>query len=800
MKQFVRSIYAVALASLVAVGCSKDPSDVKIPGGIEREVQFTSNIEFPDIVKARVDGGQWTYGDQIGVYMLKKGGAINNEEDIILESSNRLFRVNDRTGAYLPSDESQAIFYPLTYDNPAADKHDFDFFAYHPYTATEQMNNFTIPVNIAENKPVLIGTGKSGWPNYQDEGVVVEPVNLNFTHKMARIKLNIEVNKEMMQDDDLNGMTVTFVRANALGEYNLLEQKFEEKPLEEALVDVPFIVTKHEPTIEEELAGIEVTGSTATLIMIPNEDYDIDYRRIVFTLKNNADPNGNTLETHPIEYPLDAGLRYEAGKEYVYNVTINRDQVSFKIETVEPWIPGPEIVADDTNTEDLATWEFRRSVYNPNSYIWASRARTATTSTQYDKFTFPIMKAFSMWEYDPFLTAPGVNIDPIPDLTLEGNEDIELIPEIIWGDNEDIANYTVQFDEERPTRLSNIIVTYEKLISLNQMATPINMLIGVKLKKGDQVEDFYRWIWHIWVVQETQNPTATTFTVRYDHDGARDGYPILDDPDGLRDYTADYVFMGRNLGAWTNGYTANDIGLFYQWGRPTPFPGPASFTYPSQSVTLYKNVDGTAVPITDGTTNGVTLMDGQISNPVDAIKNPTAFITDASGNWIDPTINDQLWNDEKKSSWDPCPEGWRVPAFSNRMHPEDMDIMLSPWNNPQIIYDVETPGDPTTTPATSTNPADYQAAFANYGYLFSPEETSTSKYRLGWYPAAGYRSGTDNAAFQSLGTEGYYWTTSFSQNGEQRFFLFDQNNVNPYGQRANSTADAAPIRCVEMIL
>lgn len=800
MKQFVRSIYAAALASLVAVGCSKDPGGTKVPGGIDRKVKFTSNIDRPQSVASRVEGGKWSYGDQIGVYMLKKGGAIDTDADIILESANRLFRVNDRTGAYLPANESQAIFYPLALDNPAPDGHDFDFFAYHPYTATEQMDEFKIPVNISENKPVLIGTGKSAWPDYRQEGVRVDPVDLTFTHRMARIKLNIEADKDMMQDADLKGMTVTFVNANALGEYNLLEQKFESRPLGEALADVPFKVTKHEPTPEQKLEGIEVTGSTATLIMIPNADYDIEYRRIVFTLRNNADPNGNKQETLPIEHPLEANIRYEPGKEYVYNVTIKRDQVSFTIDEIEPWTPGPEIVAGEDDVEDLAAWKFRRSVYNPNSYIWSSRGRTSSSATQYDKFTFPIMKAFSMWEYDPFLTAPGVNVEPIPDLTQEGNENIELIPEIIWGDTEDIANYTVKFDEERPTKLSNIIVTYEKLVPVNQTASPINMLVGIKVKNGEQVEDFYRWSWHIWVVPETKNPTATTFAARYDHDGAQDGYPILSDPEGRRDFTADYVFMGRNLGAWNDNNGTSDIGLFYQWGRPTPFPGPASFTDPSKSVTLYKNVDRTAVPITDGLTNGVAVSDGQLGSPVDAVKNPTLFITDASGNWIEPTLNDQLWYDEKKSPWDPCPDGWRVPAFSNRHHPEDQDIMLSPWNNPQIIYDVENPGDPTTTPATSTAPADYQAAFANYGYKFAPEETSTSKYRLGWYPAAGYRNGKNAAAFQGLGTEGYHWTTSMTQDGKQRFFFIDGSNVNPYGNEANFTANAAPVRCVQMIL
>lgn len=808
MKQFVRSLYAVALTSVVITGCSKDPSSPARPGS-ERQVSFITNIDRGQSsvqkgVGSRVSDAQWAYGDMIGVYMLNKGGSIANSEDLVLGSANRQWYVDFKTGNYVPANEKQALFYPLTHPNPDPDGHDFDFVAYHPYTSAELMTDFKIPVDISADKPVLTATGKSKWPDYLQQGVKADPVNLTFRHQMARIKLNITV-ADGIPDTDLKGMTVTFINANAKGQYNILDNKFE---ADVTLANTPFKVTKNVATPEEKEAGVIVTGSTATLIVIPNvgtkkdngAPYPISFRSLEFKLRNNSDRP--TADMYEISYPLGDDVTFEAGKEYIYNVVIKRNEVGFKEWEVDEWTPGPEVVVEDDDIMDMDEWKYRRAVYNPNSYIWQSLIRTTATSQQEDRLTLPIKKAFAMWKYDKWLTQSGTG--EIPDLTAVGNEDKVLSAEIIWADDPDIVNYTVKFGDARPTYKSNLIVTYTKFLPAGTTAPSINMLIGLKVgtKQPDGstlYEDFYRWCWHIWVVQgDGTNPLAATNTSDYDHDMVRDGAVLpVGDPDydklNPKGYTQEYLFLGRNLGSKGADNGIKTIGLYYQWGRPTPFPGPADFMgteYPK----LYRIENKAVVEIP--TVNGlVKTVAGPLSDITDIVKDPAVFVTSATGNWIDPTLNADLWTDAKKSPWDPCPDGWRVPVFQNKHNPQ---APLSPWNNPQLIAP---PADPTqTVPAEVTTPDLYGGVFSNTetskGYNFMPPTESTSRYKLRWYPMSGYRKADGTMA--NIGTAGYNWASSLSATGEQQFFSIDAAAVNPYAKAGNYTANAMPVRCVKI--
>ncbi len=152
------------------------------------------------------------------------------------------------------------------------------------------------------------------------------------------------------------------------------------------------------------------------------------------------------------------------------------------------------------------------------------------------------------------------------------------------------------------------------------------------------------WSWHIWV---------TSY-----------------DPDSDTTYTNNgYTFMDRNLGALSNNYgTVEVMGLYYQWGRKDPFPGPVA------------NVNGTttAIPVYDSSGSTVSIVTNgtiPVNNLENAILNPTTFYT--SSNWYTndaSTMNAELWNDASgaKGIYDPCPEGWRVP-------PTSTTTSLSPW-------------------------------------------------------------------------------------------------------------------------
>lgn len=140
------------------------------------------------------------------------------------------------------------------------------------------------------------------------------------------------------------------------------------------------------------------------------------------------------------------------------------------------------------------------------------------------------------------------------------------------------------------------------------------------------------WSWHIWVTDKPQN----------------------------QGYSNGYVALDRNLGAVTTDYKtfkparSHWSGLYYQWGRKDPIFRPTV-----DDNTEWNNVWEPEV----------------IKNPVsvaDAHKRPTAYYYDASGvsnNWTtDTENNDYFWgyismrDDVKKTLYDPCPPGYRVPG------------------------------------------------------------------------------------------------------------------------------------------
>ena len=133
------------------------------------------------------------------------------------------------------------------------------------------------------------------------------------------------------------------------------------------------------------------------------------------------------------------------------------------------------------------------------------------------------------------------------------------------------------------------------------------------------------WSWHIWIPATTIGSTtdATNF-------GA--------------------TIMNRNLGALVDATTdtpssPESYGLLYQWGRKDPFPGLGV-----ASGSTAASVAGTEM----------TYHSGHLSVD-DAIANPTKFAYVSGGDWN--TVTDgSLWAEASKTMYDPCPEGYKVPA------------------------------------------------------------------------------------------------------------------------------------------
>ena len=153
-----------------------------------------------------------------------------------------------------------------------------------------------------------------------------------------------------------------------------------------------------------------------------------------------------------------------------------------------------------------------------------------------------------------------------------------------------------------------------------------NAVVAVKDADGNIL-----WSWHIWVpaTEVAADPAGAAML----------GGTILD----------------RNLGALIapvageEALTVEALGLYYQWGRKDPFPGPQDFVdYPSKAKLAGAQFTKDA--------NQRTVEYG--------IAHPNEYSYGAgSCDWLAEPIAD-LWNKEgSKTIYDPCPVGYKVPAY-----------------------------------------------------------------------------------------------------------------------------------------
>ena len=166
--------------------------------------------------------------------------------------------------------------------------------------------------------------------------------------------------------------------------------------------------------------------------------------------------------------------------------------------------------------------------------------------------------------------------------------------------------------------------------STPETLVPGNALIAVK-----DASDVILWSWHIWIpATEVKVWDSEAFC------GAK--------------------MMDRNLGALVDTGASGDvdplsIGLYYQWGRKDPFPGAAEFA---------KSPAGAKVAGTAWTYHK------ELITTAYSIEHPTEYasvpeVDDGVWNVDDPQ---DLWNaEDKKTVYDPCPPGYRVPLYDKTL-------------------------------------------------------------------------------------------------------------------------------------
>lgn len=243
-------------------------------------------------------------------------------------------------------------------------------------------------------------------------------------------------------------------------------------------------------------------------------------------------------------------------------------------------------------------------------------------------------------------------------------------------------------------------------------------------------KDVILWSWHIWCSEEGWN----------DHVYANNAGTMMD----------------RNLGA--TSATPGDIGAFgllYQWGRKDPFMGSCAKS-------------GTTLAASTGSWTTI-----KSSQTVDyAEENPMTYIGPGSGEWCSGTGAKESdytkrWMESKKTMYDPCPVGYRVPKGGNDGF----------WA--------------TALGTSSSTSTVSEWDWTNSGRHWTLADGTTAA----WYPAVGRRS-YDSGALNNVGLNGFYWSASpYPSHSDYAWYLFFSNgSVSSASQYLRSHGQS--VRCV----
>ena len=246
------------------------------------------------------------------------------------------------------------------------------------------------------------------------------------------------------------------------------------------------------------------------------------------------------------------------------------------------------------------------------------------------------------------------------------------------------------------------------------------------------------WSWHIWMTDKPQDQVY--------NNGAG-------------------TMMDRNLGATsaTPG-DAGALGLLYQWGRKDPFLGSSSIV----SETRVESTIAWPSPVESTASTGT--IDYAVSNPV-------TFITSDSSNydWYytgDSSTDNTRWQ-SSKTTYDPCPPGYRVPEGGvNGVWSKAFDSSSSFDKN---AYD-------------STNKG------FNFGSSGKGIKKLSKSVSTCWYPVAGYLY-SSFGSLGSVGSSGLYWSCSPDGDNACRLGFYYSGSVYPSNSSVRALGHS--VRCMK---
>lgn len=569
----------------------------------------------------------------MGVFAYYTGDGIENTWSNVGSSSFPNFMNNDKLVNSLGSWNSQK-----NVSWPSSEEANVTFFSYSPYAS--EANGLSIIGNngfpkihyevpqICENQPDLLVSVPVLDKNILSNGSVPVPFSMN--HALSCIGFKIKGNGEKIDKIAIKGISIS--GDLCVDDKGAMIWSNLAEPIDtEFQAGIPTSLIANEQVLDANRAD-------GYLMMIPQK------------LGENAKL---VVTVEGVDKEICLTGEWIIGEKYIYSISIK----------------------DIISAERL-----------PNSYIVNPSVVAAT------ELYIPIRKINYFW--GTYLSTP-VPANTIP---LETDE---------WAVD---SKYTVvkRWSDFGSDGKENPSITFEK-VNKNISGTPsehsVKITIPANCPEGNLIFDVkigttIVWSWHIWVTDYNpdaivSNNVATDGVYNYSKSGLSgevhrylNGSAI--NVGIVNQWTTtlkNKFIMDRNLGSRNLtikvplSSTNTGLGvLYFQYGRKDPFPGSYS------SITSPSNTTVTNIAATKTMSF--------------SINNPGTFIT-GTGNWCsDMNSSTYVWNDRntnntsnnRKSIFDPCPFGWRVPTmgimsyFSSTTTIFDVDKLILKINGNNIAF------------------------------------------------------------------------------------------------------------------
>lgn len=308
------ALSTMALAAFFMVACGNDDNEPINDG----RVYFSSNVTPTDTRVGGDNGDEWAVNDPVGVFMVANG-TIN----VVESKANILYAVNSIANKVASFTSSTPIYYPVSGDA-------VDFIAYHPRQAS-LTNTYTYNVNVGTQTSqtgidfMVAKANNSGNGYTKAQGSTA--VALTFTHQLAKVIINVNKD-ESVTDAELATLTaISITGMNTTATFDLSAA-------------TPSLAG---PGNKATITPLKKTGEqTYEAILLP---VTLANTHIVEFGTSDAGTNPATANTYKwvmTNNTLAAGgavTALEAGKKYIFNVTLSKTAVT-ATGTITAWGNG----------------------------------------------------------------------------------------------------------------------------------------------------------------------------------------------------------------------------------------------------------------------------------------------------------------------------------------------------------------------------------------------------------------------------------------------------------------------------